>query len=85
MEPAVRSPRTEPAVADLGSKGRLAQKAPKIPEFPNGLGACKPNSGERNFWMQRREAKIGLRDRKVHRRPKEQKDTVENPHRNGPF
>jgi hypothetical protein len=35
--------------------------------------------------MQRREAKIGLRDRKCHRRPKEQNDTGENPHRNGMF
>jgi hypothetical protein len=27
--------------------------------------------------------KIGLRDRKGHRRPKERNDTGENPHRNG--
>jgi hypothetical protein len=33
--------------------------------------------------MQRRESKIGLRDRKGHRRPKESNDTNENPHRNG--
>jgi hypothetical protein len=33
--------------------------------------------------MQRQEAKIGLRDRKRHRRPKERNDTGENPHRNG--
>jgi hypothetical protein len=33
--------------------------------------------------MQRREAKIGLRDRKFHRRPKARNDTGENPHRNG--
>src|ERR1700682_5115780 len=37
------------------------------------------------YWMQRREAKIGLRDRKCHQRPKERNDTGENPHRNGPF
>jgi len=42
----------------------------------------KPCRGERNFWMQRRAAEIGLRDRK---RPKERNDTDENPHRNGPF
>ena len=35
--------------------------------------------------MQRREAKIGLRDRKGHQRPKERNDTSENPHRNGLF
>ena len=33
--------------------------------------------------MQRREAEIGLRDRKCHQRPKERNDTGENPHRNG--
>jgi hypothetical protein len=33
--------------------------------------------------MQRRESKIGLRDRKGHQRPKESNDTDENPHRNG--
>jgi hypothetical protein len=35
--------------------------------------------------MQRREAKIGLRDRKRHRRPKERNDAGENTHRNGLF
>jgi hypothetical protein len=33
--------------------------------------------------MQRREAEIGLRDRKRHRRPKERNDTGENTPRNG--
>jgi hypothetical protein len=33
--------------------------------------------------VQRREAKIGRRDRKRHRRPKERNDTGENPQRNG--
>jgi hypothetical protein len=35
--------------------------------------------------MQRREAKIGLRNRKCHERPKERNDTGENPHRNDLF
>ena len=35
--------------------------------------------------MRRREAKIGLRDRKCLQRPKERKDTHENPPRNGLF
>ena len=35
--------------------------------------------------MQRREAKIGLRDRKRHQRPEGLNDTSENPPRNGPF
>jgi hypothetical protein len=33
--------------------------------------------------MQRREAEIGLRDRKCQQRPKERHDTGENPPRNG--
>jgi hypothetical protein len=45
----------------------------------------QPYRGERNFWMRRREAKIGLRDSKCHRRPQEHKDTGENPRRNGLF
>jgi hypothetical protein len=35
--------------------------------------------------MQRREPKIGPRDRKGHRRPKEENDTGENPCRNSLF
>jgi hypothetical protein len=35
--------------------------------------------------MQRREAEIGLRDRKCLQRRKERDDTNENPHRNGLF
>src|SRR5712675_1681045 len=45
----------------------------------------KPCRGERNFWMQRREAKFGLRDRKCLQRRKERNDTNENLHRNGLF
>jgi hypothetical protein len=56
----------------------LAQKAPKI-------WRPQPYYGERNFWMRRREAEFGVRDRKCHRRPEEQNDTGENPRRNGLF
>jgi len=58
---------------------------PRLPKFPaaDRHWPSKPCRGERNFWMQRREAKIGLRDRKRHRRPEERNDTGENPHRNG--
>ena len=61
----------------------MASQIPKIPGSRSGSGFRKPCRGERNFWMQRREAKIGLRDRKCHRRPKEPNDTGENTHRNG--
>src|SRR5229473_1198424 len=80
MEPAVRSPRTESAIiTDRAQNGALG--LPGLPIFP-AAERCwpwKPCRGERNFWMQRREAKIGLRDRKCHQRPKERNDTGENP------
>src|SRR6266403_5788056 len=61
----------------------LASQTPKIPGSRTGSGRRKPCRGERNFWMQRREAKSGGKDRKCHRRPNERNDTGENPHRNG--
>ena len=86
MEPTVRSPRTESAIiTDQARTTLLACHTSKIPRLPNGIGRRKPCRGERNFWMQRREAKIGLRDRKCLQRPKERNDTNENPHRNGLF
>jgi hypothetical protein len=57
----------------------LAPKDLDLPALPNGIGPSQPYCGERNFWMQRREAKIGLRERKGHRRPKQRNDTGENP------
>src|ERR1039458_10767489 len=84
MEPAVRSPRTEPAIStDRVERSVLAPKL--LPRFPGCPRWSQPGRGERNFWMQRREAKIGLRDRKCRRRPKAQNDTGENPRRNGLF
>jgi hypothetical protein len=62
-------------------RSALAPQTLKIPEFPKGLG----DRGERNFCIRRREARIGLRDRKSDRRPKEQNNTGENPRRNGLF
>src|SRR5258706_9554123 len=63
----------------------LASQTPKIPGSRTGSGRRKPCRGERNFWMQRREAKSGVKDRKCHRRPNERNDTGENPQRNGLF
>jgi len=86
MEPAVRSPRTESAIiTDRAQNGAFG--LPGLPIFPAAerYWWWKPCRGERNFWMQRREAKIGLRDRKCHQRPNERNDTGENPHRNGLF
>src|SRR5450755_576109 len=86
MEPAVRSPRTETAIiTDRAQNGALG--LPGLPIFPAAerYWPWKPCRGEQNFWMQRREAKIGLKDRKCHQRPKKRNDTGENPHGNGLF
>src|SRR5713101_1344970 len=86
MEPAVRSPRTESAIiTDRAQNGALGLPGLPIFSAAERYWPLKPCRGERNFWMQRREAKIGLRDRKCHQRPKARNDTDENPHRNGPF
>jgi hypothetical protein len=82
MEPAVRSPRIKSAITRLETTHFWPLRLPKFPAADRHWPS-KPCRGERNFWMQRREAKIGLRDRKRHRRPKERNDTGENPHRNG--
>src|SRR5258707_697744 len=83
MEPTVRSSWIESAiVTDRVRTSLLASQTPKNPGSRPGSGRRKP---KRNFWMQRREAKIGLRDRKCLQRRKERNDTNENPHRNGLF
>src|SRR5260370_15552727 len=84
MEPAVRSPRIKSAITRLETTRFWPPRLPKFPAADRHWPS-KPCRGERNFWMQRREAKIGLRDRKCHRRPNERNDTGENPHRNGLF
>jgi hypothetical protein len=57
MEPAVRSPRIEPAIsAARARKVRSGPKNSRFLEFLNDLGPPQPYCGERNFWMQRREA-----------------------------
>jgi hypothetical protein len=50
------------------NRARKVRSDPKGSQYlqPNGLGGCKPCCRERNFWMQRREAEIGPRDRKGH-------------------
>jgi hypothetical protein len=82
MEQAVRSPRIKSAITRLETTRFWPLRLPKFPAADRHWPS-KPRRGERNFWMQRREAKIGLRDHKRHRRPKERNDTGENPLRNG--
>jgi DNA invertase Pin-like site-specific DNA recombinase len=50
-------------IEDEAERVRLIYRRPERPRPAATL--C----GERNFWMQRREAEIGLRDRSGHRRP----------------
>src|SRR5258705_3139277 len=84
MEPTVRSPWIESAIiTDRVRNVAFGLQTPKNPGSRTGSGRRKPCRGERNFWMQRREAKSGVKDRKCHRRPNERNDTGENPHRNG--
>src|SRR5258708_23214658 len=86
MEPTVRSPWIESAIiTDRVRNVAFGLQTPKIPGSRPGSGRRKPCRGERNFWMQRREAQIGLRDRKCLQRRKERNDTNENLHRNGLF
>jgi hypothetical protein len=85
MAPAVRSPWIEPAIITDRARN-FAVGLPNPKKFPapdRDLAVENPAAGNGIFWMQRREAKIGLRDRKRHRRPKEPNDTGENRHRNG--
>src|SRR5258706_8080326 len=70
MEPAFRSPWIKSTITWLETTRFWPLRPPKFPAADRHWPS-KPCRGERNFWMQRREAKIGLRDRKRHRRPKE--------------
>jgi hypothetical protein len=71
--------------------GRLRKRRfwpPKPPKFPaaeRDLVVENPAAGNGIFECRDGRIKIGLRDRKGHRRPKERNDNGENPHRNGPF
>src|SRR4030081_161714 len=84
MEPAVRSPRIEPAIiTDQLETALLASQDSKNVRQPTGIGRQNPAAGNGIFGCRDWRLKIALRDRKCHRRPKESNDTGENPHRNG--
>ena len=85
MEPAVRGARIEPAIVAARLNGRFSLPKRRSPGLPSNIRPSQPCCRERNFWMQRREAEIGLRDRKCHQRPAERNDTGKNPRRNGLF
>jgi hypothetical protein len=58
MEPAVRSPRIEPAIStDRTRKVRFGPKNSQDSRVPKRPWRPQPYCGERNFWMRRRKAK----------------------------
>src|ERR1700737_3186985 len=85
MESAVRSPRIKSALTTGRARNDapLASKTPQNSRQPTGIGRQNPAAGNGIFGCRDWRLKIGLRDRKGHRRPKEWNDTGENPHRNG--
>ena len=85
MEPAVRSPRIKSAITARRARNDalLASKDSQNSRQPTGIGRQNPAVGNGIFGCRDERLKIGLRDRKCHRRPKEWNDTGENPHRNG--
>jgi hypothetical protein len=85
MEPAVRSPRIKSAITTGRARNDalLASQDSQNSRQPTGIGRQNPAAGNGIFGCRDGRLKIGLRDRKRHRRPKEGNDTGENPHRNG--
>jgi hypothetical protein len=61
----------------------LASPQKKFPAAERDLAVENPAAGNGIFGYRDGRLKIGLRDRKGHRRPKERNDTGENPYRNG--
>jgi hypothetical protein len=67
----------------LETDALLASRDSQNSRQPVGIGRQNPAAGNGIFGCRDGRLKIGLRDRKGHRRPKEWNDTGENPHRNG--
>ena len=85
MGPTVRSPWIESAIITDRVRN-VAFGLPNPQKFPaadRDLAVENPAAGNGIFGCRDWRLKIGLRDRKGHRRPKERNDTGENPHRNG--
>ena len=82
MEPTVRSPWIEPAIIAKQTRSGAFGLA-RLPQFPaaDGIGRRSPAAGNGIFGCRDGRLKIGLRDLKRHRRPKERNDTGENPQR----
>src|ERR1700730_16323895 len=85
MESAVRSPWIKSAITTGRARNDalLASQKSQNSRQPTGIGRQNPAAGNGIFGCRDWRLKIGLRDRKGHRRPKEWNDTGENPHRNG--
>src|SRR6266404_9352363 len=87
MESAARSPWIESAIITdrARSDALLASQDSQNSRQPTGIGRQNPAAGNGIFGCRDGRLKIGLRDRKGHRRPKEWNDAGENTHRNGLF
>src|SRR5260370_950024 len=84
MESAVRSPWIKSAITGRArNDALLASQDSQNSRQPTGIGRQNPAAGNGIFGCRDWRLKIGLRDRKGHRRPKEWNDIGENPHRNG--
>jgi hypothetical protein len=87
MESAVRSPWIKSVITTGRARNNalLASQDSQNSRQPTDIGRQNPAAGNGIFGCRDWRLKIGLRDRKGHRRLKEWNDTGENPHRNGPF
>src|SRR6202049_1788960 len=85
MESAVRSPWIKSAITTGRARNDalLASQDSQNSRQPTDFGRQNPAAGNGILGCRDWRLKIGLRDRKGHRRPKEWNDTGENPHRNG--
>jgi hypothetical protein len=81
MESAVRSPRIKSAITTGRARNDalLASQDSQNSRQPTGIGRQNPAAGNGIFGCRDWRLKIGLKDRKGHRRPKEWNDTGENP------
>src|ERR1700675_55969 len=77
MEPAVRGARVKSAIITGRARNAtlLASQDSQNSRQPTGIGRQNPAAGNGIFGCRDGRLKIGLRDRKGHRRPKEWNDT----------
>ncbi len=85
MDPTVRNPRIETAIATPWGSRTALFASQDFPWLPHAIRRTKPRRRERNFRMQRPAAKIHPRGRYCRERPGTLKIGGKNPRRNGLF